>query len=231
MPLSSHALTLGTLMLGALALIVTPPVQAEGQVCSDSGWVVGAEDGTDCDDWLQGSSGDDVLHGYRGNDHLYGYDGDDILHGGRGKDRLVGGDDDDVLKGGRGDDLLVGDDGDDDLYGGRGDDILSGYGGDDVLKGGPGADDFDYAAYPLEHNGSDRITDFKPGTDAIILWGSMINGEFIGYTGFDALSLTLVRVGKARNDTILDLSAHGGGQIRLEGIDPADLSADDFVFY
>ena len=127
--------------------------------------------------------------------------------------------------GGRGDDTLLGGDGDDVLRGGRGDDILAGYGGDDVMKGGPGADDFDYTDYPLRHNGSDEITDFKPGTDFIWLWRATVNGEFIGFTGFDALPLT-----SAEGDTILDLSTHGGGQVRLKGIAPADLSADDFVF-
>ena len=226
MPVLSRALVLGVLLFSALALIAAAPIQAQGQDCSNSGWVVGAEDGTDCDDRLEGDNDDNVLHGYDGDDSLYGHAGDDLLVGGRGKDTLVGGDDDDVLKGGRGDDLLVGDDGDDVLHGGRGDDVLSGYGGDDVLKGGPGADDFDYAAYPLEHNGRDKITDFKPGKDVIVLWGSTINGTFVGYTGFDALSLTA-----AGRDTVLDLSAHGGGQIRLKGIAPEDLSADDFVFF
>ena len=67
----------------------------------------------------------------------------------------------------------------------------------------------------------DTITDFRPEADAIVLWGSTINGEFVGYAGFDALSLTA-----AGSDTILDLSAHGGGQVRLKGVAPADLSAE-----
>ena len=66
---------------------------------------------------------------------------------------------------------------------------------------------------------------YEPGTDAIGLYGKMINGDFIGFTGFDALSLTTDEGG-----TILDLSAHGGGRVRLTGIASADLSADDFVF-
>ena len=51
-----------------------------------------------------------------------------------------------------------------------------------------------------------------------MLWGEV-------FTGFNALSLTA-----SGSDTILDLSTHGGGQIRLKGIAPEDLSADDFVF-
>ena len=125
----SRALTFGTLMLGALALIAAASVQAQGQgepfpgFCfgfsvhgtewdengclnaraSYSKWVDGecVNTGTHCDDWLDGWADDDVLHGYQGSDSLDGKAGDDILHGGKGKDILYGGADDDVLHGGR----------------------------------------------------------------------------------------------------------------------------------
>ena len=252
MPVLSRALALGTLMLGALALIAAAPVQAQGQGepfpgfcfsfsvhgtewdengCLDarasySKWVDGecVETGTHCDDWLDGWTDDDVLHGYQGSDSLSGKAGDDILHGGKGKDALYGGADDDVLHGGRGDDRLIGGSGNDILRGGRGDDLLIGGTGDDTMKGGLGADNFSYYGYPLEHNGSDKIVDFKLGVDFVELMGKTVNGEFIGFTGFDALSLTA-----SGSDTILDLSTHGGGQVRLKGIAPSDLTEDDFV--
>lgn len=252
MPVLSRVPTLVALLLGAIALMAAAPVQAgepfpdfcfaftgphgdpewDENGCLDrpasySKWVDGecVETGTHCDDWLDGWTDDDVLHGYKGRDSLDGKAGDDILHGGRGKDRLRGGADDDVLHGGRGDDLLVGGEGDDTLRGGPGDDILVGGEGDDAMKGGPGVDNFSYFGYPLENNGSDKIVDFKPGVDFVELMGKTVNGVFIGFTGFDALSLTA-----SGSDTILDLSAHGGGQVRLKGIAPADLSEDDFVF-
>ena len=258
MPVVFRAPALGVLLLSALASIAAAPIQAQGQgaeLPSDfcfvfvggaspvewdengcvagrraqySKWVEGEclDTGTHCDDRLDGWSGDDVLHGYKGSDSINGKAGDDILHGDKGHDNLYGGADDDVLHGGRGDDLLMGGDGNDTLRGGRGDDTLVGGRNDDTLKGGAGIDKFSYAGYPLSHNGSDKIVDFKPGVDLIELMGKTVNGVFIGFTGFDALSLTA-----SGSDTILDLSSHGGGQVRLKGVAPTDLSDDDFVFW
>lgn len=228
----SRALTLGALLLGMLTLIAVAPVQAQDDSCPDNAWGTGSRGdgntvhGTDCQDWLQGWDEDDVLYGYGGNDSLYANAGDD---------RLYGHEDDDTLNGGRGSDVLVGGSGDDDLNGGRGDDTLDGGRGDDTLKGGRGDDRFWYANYPLQQNGNDEITDFKPGEDVIMLRGGTVNqvgGEvFIGFTGFDRAGNPVdSALSASGSDTILDLSTHGGGQIRLKGIAPEDLSADDCVF-
>ena len=255
MPALSRFLFPGMLLLGGLTLIAAAPVEAQDQdpvipfpdFCFASAswfgeqeengcyenqvtyskWVDGVctDVSTDCHDYREGGSGDDVLRGYRGDDYLDGNGGDDVLRGGGGDDNLIGGENDDVLHGGRGDDFLSGGAGDDVLKGGRGDDFLTGGAGDDVLKGGQGADDF-WIQY-LTNNGSDKITDFEPGADLIALPGRTVNGVPVGYTGFDALSLSTSRSG---DDTILDLSEQGGGRIRLKGIVPADLSAEDFAF-
>ena len=183
------------------------------------------------DDLLDGGSGDDILYGDGGDDVLLGGDDDDALHGGGGHDELYGDDDsgaasgDDLLDGGSGDDILYGDGGDDvleggadddTLYGGAGLDTLYGDGGVDSLTGGTGADTFVFAA----GDGADTITDFFPEEgDRIDL------SAFAGLTGF--ASLTLTADGSA---TILDLRAHGGGTVRLEGIAVADLLAADFLW-
>ena len=181
---------------------------------------------------LTGTADDDTLSGQAGDDVLLGNGGDDTLSGKGGDDTLYGGDDDDTLYGGGGHDVLYGDDddsgaasGDDDLYGGAdddtlyggsGNDVLYGDGGADSLTGGTGADTFVFTA----GDGADTITDFFPEEgDRIDL------SAFAGLEGFASLKLTAD--GSA---TILDLRAHGGGTVRLEGIAVADLLAADFLW-
>ncbi len=57
---------------------------------------------------LQGTTGDDVIHGYAGDDTESGGSGNDQLYGGLGDDTLNGGDGDDVLHGGDGTDTYIG---------------------------------------------------------------------------------------------------------------------------
>ena len=164
--------------------------------------VSSADEGNDL---LYGGSGDDLLYGDGGNDALYGDDGE--------SDPLAG---NDLLYGGRGDDLLFGDGGDDALYGNEGNDTLDGGAGTDTLTGGTGADTFVFAA----GHGADTITDFTPGEgDRIDL------SAFADLGGFASLTLTA-----DGSDTVLDLSAHGGGTVRLQGIAAADLLAADFLW-
>ena len=174
---------------------------------------------------LTGTAGADTLAGRDGNDVLTGGLGADALSGGLGHDTLVGDDGDatvnnadegnDLLYGGRGDDLLFGDGGDDALYGNAGNDTLDGGAGTDTLSGGAGADTFVFAA----GHGADTITDFTPGADRIDL------SAFADLDGLASLTLTA-----AGSDTVLDLSAHGGGTVRLQGIAAADLLAADFLW-
>ena len=192
-------------------------------------------------DVLEGNAGDDTLYGNRGNDDLYGGDDDDTLSGGAGHDVLYGDDEDsgaasgddlldggsgddtlsgdggnDVLEGGADDDTLYGDSGNDDLYGDGGDDVLAGGSGADSLTGGTGADTFVFAA----GHGTDTITDFTPEEgDRIDL------SAFADLEGFASLTLT-----EDGSDTVLDLRAHGGGTVRLEGIAAADLLMVDFLW-
>ena len=177
------------------------------------------------DDVLLGDAGDDVLEGGGGHDVLYGdgddedsgaASGDDLLYGGSGDDTLYGDGGDDVLEGGADDDTLYGGVGSDDLYGDGGDDVLAGDSGADTLTGGAGADTFVFAA----GHGADTITDFTPEEgDRIDL------SAFADLTGFASLTLA-----EDDTDTVLDLRAHGGGTVRLEGIAVADLLAADFLW-
>ena len=181
-------------------------------------------------DWLYGGEGDDELHGGAGNDTLFGdfatgVGGNDTLYGGDGHDELRGIDGDDTLYGGEGDDTLRGDHGpgtsrtdggDDALYGGAGDDTLDGGTGDDALDGGTGDDTFVFEA----GHGNDTIKDFTDGEDLIDL------SAFVGITSFDDLTIT-----QDGENTVIDLTAHGGGKITLEGVTASDLDGDNFTIY
>jgi Ca2+-binding RTX toxin-like protein len=98
--------------------------------------------GSSLDDILYGNSGGDYLRGNAANDVLVGGRDDDYLEGGDGNDRLLGNQHNDYLYGGSGNDTLMGGQGADILTGEAGDDVLSGDRGLDRLWGGDGADTF-----------------------------------------------------------------------------------------
>ncbi len=124
--------------------------------------------GTSKADALNGTARIDVILGLDGDDIIYGLAGNDYLFGGRGNDKLYGGSGNDALSGGHGNDALWGGSGNDRLYGGVGNDKLSGGTGDDVLFGGDGADRF-YFNPNRPGEGNDRIADFDPATDKVVL--------------------------------------------------------------
>jgi Ca2+-binding RTX toxin-like protein len=126
--------------------------------------------GTNRNDTLRGTDGDDILRGRGGNDRLFGRDGDDTLIGGNGRDRLEGeaGNDSlegnsgrDSLFGGTGEDFLQGNSGNDRLGGGRSADTLFGGTGDDTLLGGNGRD------VMIGGSGNDTLTG-GPGRDRFV---------------------------------------------------------------
>ena len=215
----------------ALAQTIPGPATPRHLIGTDDDDTLSGQDGNDTlegglgDDTLDGGLGDDILYGddgdpdvtdpAEGDDVLYGEGGDDVLYGDAGDDELYGGADNDELYGDADDDELYGESGDDDLYGGGGDDVLDGGGGADILTGGAGADTFVFAA----GHGTDTITDFSPEEVDLIDLRALS-----GITGFAALTLTA-----EDTDTLLDLSAHGGGTVRLEDIAVADLAAEDFL--
>ncbi|MGQ7793183.1 M10 family metallopeptidase C-terminal domain-containing protein [Faunimonas sp. B44] len=87
--------------------------------------------GTQGNDTITGSSGDNVLSGHTGNDTIYGGIGNDTLNGGDGNDLLYGGFGTDTVNGGAGDDVIY---------------VLDGEFGDDV-DGGAGTDTYNFASF------------------------------------------------------------------------------------
>ena len=167
-------------------------------------------------DEIQGHAGDDTLAGGSGNDWLEGDEGDDILAGHEGEDELYGNGDDDYLDGG---------DDDDELYGGTGDDYLDGGAGDDELDGGTpamtrcGVAPAEISSCFRRGTAMTRSRDFTDGEDEIDLTA------FTGITGFGDLTITA-----DGDDTVINLTNHEGGTIRLENFEVADLDAEDFIF-
>ena len=128
-------------------------------------------EGTDGDDLIHGFDLDETINGGEGADEIYGHEGadtikagagNDTLYGGDGQDTLQGGFGDDELKGGAGDDTLDSGEGADDLYGGAGADLLTGGKGNDRLHGEQGNDVYRFS----KGDGVDRIYDVE-GNDQI----------------------------------------------------------------
>ena len=71
-----------------------------------------------------GTNGNDLILGTSGNDNINGKQGDDCIIGGDGDDRIKGGQDNDILLGGAGDDDLDGDQDYDECYGQAGNNII-----------------------------------------------------------------------------------------------------------
>lgn len=117
----------------------------------------------DGDDRLNGNARDNHLIGGRGQDRIVGLQGNDTLDGAAGRDFLRGGAGNDLLQGGAQHDRLIGDAGGDTLDGGS---------GDDLLTGGAGADRFIFDS----GFGSDRVTDFRTGTDLLIFSAALTGG-------------------------------------------------------
>ena len=145
-------------------------------------------------------------------------------------------------------DILLGGSGDDTIDGGEGADLIVGGTGADTLTGGADADIFAFGP----GDGNDTITDFNKDEDTINLSmfgagadtfvvepgqtlttiGDFTDGEdqidlsnISGITGFSDLTMT-----DDNGTAVIDLSAYGGGTIRLTDVATTDLDADDFVF-
>lgn len=132
------------------------------------------------------------------------------LRGGGGNDLLIGGAGTDQLEGQYGRDILRGRGGDDTFWGGN---------GDDVMTGGRGADVFRFN--PLDSTlGNDRITDFTPGTDKLLMIRPTVDFAQVMVATSDTAEGALI-------DTDL---AGNGGSVLLEGVTVAELSESDFIF-
>ena len=137
-------------------------------------------------------------------ENLIGSPHDDILAGDRRDNILTGNAGNDTLYGGPGggDDILHGGPGNDRIYGGHGKDTLIGGPGNDTLIGGPDADLLIFS--PGDDN--DTIRKFDPADDQIDLTAFNLPEDY-------TLELTTVN-----NDTLLNLTDVGGGEILFEGL-------------
>ena len=158
--------------------------------------VTGSDDddiihGSGGDNKIKGKDGNDTIYGGAGDDYIYGDDysrgielsfpigeGDDVIHGGDGDDTILGGDGDDTLHGDAGDDTLYGGDDDDTVHGGDGDDRLSGGADDDTIHGGDGDD-------TLYGNSGNDVLYGGAGDDT--LYGNSGNDVLYGGAGDDFL--------------------------------------------
>ena len=96
--------------------------------------------------------------------------------------------------------------GDDTILSGVGDESMTGGGGDDVFVFHP-------------NNGNDTITDFHDGPDRIDL------SAFSTISGMSDLTVT-----QDGDDAVIDLTAHGGGTIRLQGKSVDHVYERNFLF-
>lgn len=144
--------------------------------------------GTSGNDNIHGFGSDDTLKGGKGNDRIQGGLGDDQLFGDQGDDILSGGDGNDSIWGGRGNDIGFGGDGNDLLFGQTGDDIMIGDGGNDLVYGGEGND------YLLGGEGNDSLWGnegkdiLNGGSGADLLYGGSGDDRLDGSTDHDFLT-------------------------------------------
>ncbi|TAF55700.1 MAG: ExeM/NucH family extracellular endonuclease [Oscillatoriales cyanobacterium] len=163
--------------------------------------------------------GNDWINTGGSDDLIFGNRGDDTLLGEAGNDRLFGGQEDDILDGGEGDDWIAGDR------------------GADTLTGGAGSDTFIFRT----GDGSDRLTDFTPGQDKLIvveILEAVEPEDVAGETLIENFNVGEDRLGTVRVLSFTDLTIGGDGTqstiayngellARLSGV--AGLTAADVV--
>lgn len=89
---------------------------------------------------IMGTQKNDRLRGTSGNDVIFGLEGNDLIEGRGGRDCLIAGSGNDNVQGETGDDILLGQAGNDSLRGGTGNDVIIGEAGNDTMRGENGAD-------------------------------------------------------------------------------------------
>lgn len=87
-----------------------------------------------------GTQKNDILNGTSGNDLIIGFEGNDIISGNGGDDCIIGNSGNDIINAGNGNDKAFGNEGNDILNGEAGNDTLIGGTGNDIANGGVGND-------------------------------------------------------------------------------------------
>ena len=118
--------------------------------------------------------------------------------------------------------------GNDTIQGGWGMDYLVGGAGNDMLTGGFGDETFVFAA----GHGSDTITDFGYAPYLASRSSRPLFWDTIDPTQFQSIASTSDFAISADGSTaVIDLTAHGGGTIRLENVGVSELVDSRFKFY
>jgi len=171
--------------------------------------------GTEGNDELKGTNGNDLIYGFEGNDEIMGGNGRDCIIGGTGKDKIIGGNGADVIFGNEGNDEIKGGNSEDKIYGGSGndtidagnggdyvdsgdgDDVVKASNGEDIVVGGLGKDSIN------GENGNDKISggngddtidgglgndDINGGDGNDRIKGNLGNDKLVGGPDFDTIS-------------------------------------------
>ncbi|MEG4274183.1 MULTISPECIES: calcium-binding protein, partial [unclassified Microcoleus] len=88
----------------------------------------------------KGTDGDDFIADTKGNQKIVGFEGNDLLLGEDGADEIYGNEDNDTIFGGIDSDIVYGDEGNDIVFAGKQNDWIAGDLGSDTLFGDRGAD-------------------------------------------------------------------------------------------
>jgi len=175
--------------------------------------------GSNADEAIVGTLGNDVIEGRDGEDTLFGQRGNDGINGGLDSDRIFGGSGDDVILGDSGDDLVRGGDGDDSLFGGVGSDTIFGDKRNDfidIADGGAPAGDFDEAfggfeADTIVFDAGDEVTGGK-GADTFRVLNATDGFAIATITDFNAAgtdTLILDAPGVSSSDIAVRIESDG----------------------
>jgi Ca2+-binding RTX toxin-like protein len=155
-------------------------------------------EGSDQNESLMGTAGQDAIHAGQGDDTLTGNGGNDVLYGGIGNDTINAGSGNDILYGGDGNDTITDAEGSNTIDGGAGDDSITVNSGNssqsNVLRGGAGNDTI------LQAN----------------IWGL---NTFDGGAGDDVLGLSRAYAGSGGGSSTF---IGGVGNDRMEGYSGSD---------
>lgn len=142
---------------------------------------------------INGSNGNDTIHGSLTYDYIYASGGDDSVDGGNGDDDLHGGNGNDTILGSGGYDFLYGDGGNDIMNGGASYDFLWGGAGNDTMIASTGFDEFHGEAgfdtvVAAAGSGTIRIAKID-GVEAVS-WDGIKTAKILGSAGNDVMDFS-----------------------------------------
>ena len=204
-------------------IIGAPYADPNGNTNSGSSYVVFGTVptlGTEGNDILNGTFGDDALYGRGGNDLIVGGEGVNTLLGEDGNDLIYGGSQTNYINGGNGNDGIYAPGGNNTIYGGASNDLIYSGSGDDLILGGAGNDWIfleggnDIVVLQI-NKGVDRIYNFQAGQTTLGLPG-----------GLTFENLAIAQTG---NDTLIKFANTGENLARLNGVQASSIGSSSFV--